>query len=275
MEEAAQRKLPVVVLDRPNPVGGFDDRGADARRVCSRASTGTSRCRSATALTLGELARLFNGEKKIGADLTVVAMKNWRRDDWFDDDGTAVGEPFAQHAKPERGDTLPGYWRDRIDEHLSRPRHRYAIRADRCALDQRARCRQAGVDAERAAARQASGSIPSRSRRRLVRSSAASRVRAFSRSSPTGIGFVRFASGWKSPLRCRGCTVRNSSWKTRRHCSARRRRWQESAPVTIRRRSRRPGMRTRRSGALCGQNTCSTSTFLAHQASHRHNNHVG
>ncbi len=36
-------------------------------------------------MTLGELAQLFNGENKIGADLTVVAMKNWRRDDWFDD----------------------------------------------------------------------------------------------------------------------------------------------------------------------------------------------
>ena len=36
-------------------------------------------------MTLGELAKLFNAENKIGADLTVVAMKNWRRDDWFDD----------------------------------------------------------------------------------------------------------------------------------------------------------------------------------------------
>ena len=33
---------------------------------------------------MGEMAKLFNGENKIGADLTVVAMKNWRRDDWFD-----------------------------------------------------------------------------------------------------------------------------------------------------------------------------------------------
>jgi uncharacterized protein YbbC (DUF1343 family) len=34
---------------------------------------------------MGELARLFNEEKKIGAELTVVAMKNWRRGDWFDE----------------------------------------------------------------------------------------------------------------------------------------------------------------------------------------------
>jgi uncharacterized protein YbbC (DUF1343 family) len=36
-------------------------------------------------MTMGELARLFNEEKKIGADLTVVPMANWRRDEWFDE----------------------------------------------------------------------------------------------------------------------------------------------------------------------------------------------
>ncbi len=36
---------------------------------------------------LGEIARLFNAEKKIGADLTVIAMRNWRRDAWFDETG--------------------------------------------------------------------------------------------------------------------------------------------------------------------------------------------
>jgi uncharacterized protein YbbC (DUF1343 family) len=38
-------------------------------------------------VTLGELAKLYNVENKIGADLTVVAMKNWRRDDWYDETG--------------------------------------------------------------------------------------------------------------------------------------------------------------------------------------------
>ena len=36
-------------------------------------------------MTIGELARLFNGENKIGADLTVIAAKNWQRDAWFDE----------------------------------------------------------------------------------------------------------------------------------------------------------------------------------------------
>ncbi|MBE3033419.1 MAG: DUF1343 domain-containing protein, partial [Actinobacteria bacterium] len=41
-------------------------------------------------MTLGELAKLFNGENKIGADLTVVELKNWDRQDWFD----ATGLPW-------------------------------------------------------------------------------------------------------------------------------------------------------------------------------------
>ncbi len=51
-------------------------------------------------LTMGELAKLFNGEKKIGADLTVIAMRNWRRDEWFDETGLALGQPVAEHAQP-------------------------------------------------------------------------------------------------------------------------------------------------------------------------------
>ena len=90
MEEAATRKLPVVVLDRPNPINGFDIEGPyqDAPSI---GFNGYLPMPIRHGLTLGELARLFNGEHKIGADLTVVPMKNWRRDDWFD----ATGLPWA------------------------------------------------------------------------------------------------------------------------------------------------------------------------------------
>ena len=36
---------------------------------------------------MGELARMFNAENKIGADLHVVAMKNWRRSETYDQTG--------------------------------------------------------------------------------------------------------------------------------------------------------------------------------------------
>jgi uncharacterized protein YbbC (DUF1343 family)/CubicO group peptidase (beta-lactamase class C family) len=85
MEEAAKRKIAVFVLDRPNPVNGWQIEGP----ALDKESVGFTGYFPAMpirhGMTMGELAKLFNGENKIGADLTVVPMKNWRRDDWFDD----------------------------------------------------------------------------------------------------------------------------------------------------------------------------------------------
>ena len=86
MEEAAKRKLTVFVLDRPESDRRLADRRAGARQGRRRAFTGYFPAMPIRhGMTMGELAKLFNGENKIGADLTVVAMKNWRRDEWFDE----------------------------------------------------------------------------------------------------------------------------------------------------------------------------------------------
>ena len=92
MEEAAKRGLAVVVLDRPNPIGGVSVEGPrlDATAV---GFTGYMPMPIRHGLTIGELARLFNGEKKIGAALSVVPMKNWRRDEWFDETGLPWTNP--------------------------------------------------------------------------------------------------------------------------------------------------------------------------------------
>jgi uncharacterized protein YbbC (DUF1343 family) len=85
LEEAAKRKLPVIVLDRPNPINGFQIEGP----ALDKGQTGFTGYYAPMpirhGLTMGELARLFNGENKIGADLTVIAAKNWHRDAWFDE----------------------------------------------------------------------------------------------------------------------------------------------------------------------------------------------
>jgi uncharacterized protein YbbC (DUF1343 family) len=44
-------------------------------------------------MTAGELARMMNGELRIGARLEVVAMRNWERGDWFDATGLAWVDP--------------------------------------------------------------------------------------------------------------------------------------------------------------------------------------
>ena len=59
-------------------------------------------------LTIGELAKLFNGEKKIGADLTVIAMRNWRRDEWFDETGLAWINPSPSDANLYAATLYPG-----------------------------------------------------------------------------------------------------------------------------------------------------------------------
>jgi uncharacterized protein YbbC (DUF1343 family) len=90
LEEAAARKLRVVVLDRPNPINGFDVEGPTLDAAAT-GFVGYLPMPIRHGLTIGELANLINGEKKLGADLVVVPMKNWRRDEWFD----ATALPWA------------------------------------------------------------------------------------------------------------------------------------------------------------------------------------
>jgi uncharacterized protein YbbC (DUF1343 family)/CubicO group peptidase (beta-lactamase class C family) len=84
LEEAAKAKLPVFVLDRPNPIGGVDVDGptADSDKL-SFTSYHTIPTRHG--LTIGELAQLFNRQRNIGADLRVIKMEGWRRSMWFDE----------------------------------------------------------------------------------------------------------------------------------------------------------------------------------------------
>ena len=84
LEEAAKAKLPVYVLDRPNPIGGVDVEGpiADSDKL-SFISYHTIPTRHG--LTVGELAQLFNRQRNIGADVRVIKMEGWRRAMWFDE----------------------------------------------------------------------------------------------------------------------------------------------------------------------------------------------
>ena len=85
MEEAAKRKIAVVVLDRPNPINGWQIEGPTSEPSKEFISYFQMPVRHG--MTMGELAKLFNEENKINADLTVIPLENWRRDDWYDDTG--------------------------------------------------------------------------------------------------------------------------------------------------------------------------------------------
>lgn len=86
MEAAALYGLPIVVLDRPNPIRGITTSGPvlDPPRQSFVAYAPVP---IRHGLTIGELALLLNEELDIGADLTVVPVSGWRRDMWYDETG--------------------------------------------------------------------------------------------------------------------------------------------------------------------------------------------
>jgi uncharacterized protein YbbC (DUF1343 family)/CubicO group peptidase (beta-lactamase class C family) len=83
MEEAAKAGLPVVVLDRPNPIGGLEVEGpiGDPDQP---SFTAYHPIPVRHGMTIGELAQLFNKERKINCDLRVIKMEGWQRAMWFD-----------------------------------------------------------------------------------------------------------------------------------------------------------------------------------------------
>ncbi len=107
MEEAAKAKLPVFVLDRPNPINGVDVEGppADADKL-SFTAYHTTPVRHG--LTVGELAQLYNDERKIGCDLRVIKMENWRRAMWFDATGLTWVNPSPNMRSLTEAALYPG-----------------------------------------------------------------------------------------------------------------------------------------------------------------------
>lgn len=78
--------VPVVVCDRPNPIGGLQVEGPVLERGFE-SFVGQFPMPMRHGMTIGELARLFNDHDAIGADLTVALMEGWRREMYFDDTG--------------------------------------------------------------------------------------------------------------------------------------------------------------------------------------------
>ena len=89
MRAGARRNIPVMILDRPNPIGGAMQGGV----LDSAFSTFVGRLRVPMrhGLTMGELARLASDELQIGGTLLVVPASGWKRDLTFDE----IGLPFV------------------------------------------------------------------------------------------------------------------------------------------------------------------------------------
>jgi uncharacterized protein YbbC (DUF1343 family) len=107
LEEAAKRHIPFFVLDRPNPLGGDVIAGPMLDR--DRTSfVGYFPMPVRYAMTLGELAQMFNAENKIGADLHIIAMKDWHRHETYDETGLAWIPPSPNLRTLEAAFLYPG-----------------------------------------------------------------------------------------------------------------------------------------------------------------------
>jgi uncharacterized protein YbbC (DUF1343 family)/CubicO group peptidase (beta-lactamase class C family) len=107
LEEAAKARVPVIVLDRPNPINGVDVEGPLADPD-SYSFTAYHSIPVRTGMTIGELARLFNAERKIGADLTVVPLRGWARNLWYDETGLEWVDPSPNMRSPTAATLYPG-----------------------------------------------------------------------------------------------------------------------------------------------------------------------
>ena len=92
LEAAGQTGTDIVILDRPDPVTGEFVQGPLSDSG-SESYVNVAPIPVRHGMTLGELAQYFDGEYKLHAPLTVVAMKGWQRGDWFDSTGLVWTNP--------------------------------------------------------------------------------------------------------------------------------------------------------------------------------------
>jgi len=107
LEAAAKAGVELIVLDRPNPITGAFVQGpvADAGHE-SFTNYWTLPVRHG--MTIGELAKMFNAERGIGANLTVAPMEGWQRGDWFDSTGLEWVNPSPNLRSVTEAALYPG-----------------------------------------------------------------------------------------------------------------------------------------------------------------------
>lgn len=95
MDEAAKRRIPFVVLDRPNPITDAVDgplMHKDVRDV-TQVITGYYPVPLRHGMTSGEIAKYYNADANVGAQLHVVPVEGWRGNMWFDETGLPFVRP--------------------------------------------------------------------------------------------------------------------------------------------------------------------------------------
>jgi len=107
LRACARHGVPVIVCDRPNPINGVDVEGA-ALMPSFESFVGQFAIPMRHGMTIGELARLFNGHFGLGATLEVVEMEGWRREMFADETGLPWVLPSPNMPTLETAVVYPG-----------------------------------------------------------------------------------------------------------------------------------------------------------------------
>lgn len=111
IEAAAENSTKIIVLDRPNPIGGEKVEGP-ILDINFKSFVGITAIPIRHGMTVGELALLFNNyikdEKKISADLEIIKMLNWERSKYFDEYFKEWLSPSPNINKLETAIVYPG-----------------------------------------------------------------------------------------------------------------------------------------------------------------------
>lgn len=108
LRAAARQQIPFVVLDRPVPISGTRVEGPVLERGFE-SFVGIHPIPIRYGMTAGEIARFLNQEAGIGADLTVVPLTGWVREQWFDQTGLEWIAPSPNMPTLQTATVYPGF----------------------------------------------------------------------------------------------------------------------------------------------------------------------
>ena len=107
LKAAARTGLPVIVCDRPNPIGGVAVEGPMLEKGYE-SFVGLYPLPMRHGMTIGELARMFNEHFALGAKLEVIPMQGWSREMYFEDTGLPFILPSPNIPNVESEVVYPG-----------------------------------------------------------------------------------------------------------------------------------------------------------------------
>jgi len=107
MRECARAGVRVIVLDRPNPLGGERIEG-NLPEPSFASFVGLFPLPARHGLTIGELAGYLNTEHELGCELTVIPMAGWRRAMRWEEAGVPWVAPSPNMPTPDTARVYPG-----------------------------------------------------------------------------------------------------------------------------------------------------------------------